>query len=181
MGAFDEAKKFYADCLNIRRLVGIPYVFILSFAQPLYYSKVLGDEHPETIYCQHNLSECLLAMGKEDEALSIKNEMMAAASKNPVLKNLIPDSETEEQSTPQATKKEHKCDDNDCGHDHKEMEKPKKEEKPSATPQSAVSQTSRKNNAPDSIAPPKAPPTPPKTFAEPPPHFKPASRKKKSV
>lgn len=45
-------------------------------------SKVLGDQHPDTIIVKHNLSECLLSMGKENESNKIKEEILTTIESN---------------------------------------------------------------------------------------------------
>lgn len=40
-------------------------------------SKILGENHPETIVALHNLAECLHAMGNEKEALAVQEKILS--------------------------------------------------------------------------------------------------------
>jgi tetratricopeptide (TPR) repeat protein len=62
------AKDFYQKAFNIR-------------------SSVLGDEHPETIIVMHNLAECLLAMGEEQQAKVIQEKILANVKEEIVQQN----------------------------------------------------------------------------------------------
>jgi tetratricopeptide (TPR) repeat protein len=86
IGSFQEAKEMYLKAKEIRTLV--PFYYFSLFLSTVFSlflgecSKILGDEHPETVITNHNLSECLLKLGEETEALKIKEEMIKSIEKS---------------------------------------------------------------------------------------------------
>jgi tetratricopeptide (TPR) repeat protein len=55
--SMQDAEESYREALDIR-------------------SKILGENHPETIVTMHNLAECYLALNKVDEATKIQEEIL---------------------------------------------------------------------------------------------------------
>lgn len=42
-----------------------------------FYSKILGESHPDTIVSLHNLAECLHAMGRSEEAVAVQEKIVS--------------------------------------------------------------------------------------------------------
>jgi tetratricopeptide (TPR) repeat protein len=86
IGSFQEAREMYLKAKEIR--TSVSFLLFLAFSSTVFltflgeYSKILGEEHPETVITNHNLSECLLNLGEESEALKIKEEMIKTIEKS---------------------------------------------------------------------------------------------------